>query len=58
MFLVGDHDAVTPPAIIEGCHKATPGSQHVVIDDSGHSTYFEQPEAFNAAVMTFLSKTL
>ena len=54
LFLVGDHDAVTPPAVIEGCHRAVPGSQYVVIADSGHSTYFEQPVAFNAAVMAFL----
>ena len=58
MFLVGDHDAVTPPEIIEGCHRATPGSQYVVIENSGHSTYFEQPDAFNAAVMDFLVETL
>jgi 3-oxoadipate enol-lactonase len=58
LFLVGDHDAVTPPEIIEGCHRATPGSQFVVIANSGHSTYFEQPDAFNDAVMEFLLATL
>lgn len=58
MFLVGDHDAVTPPHIIEGCHRATLGSRYVVIRDSGHSTYFEQPEAFNEAVMSFLHESL
>ena len=45
---------MTPPAVIEGCHRAVPGSQYVVIADSGHSTYFEQPVAFNTAVMAFL----
>jgi 3-oxoadipate enol-lactonase len=58
MFLVGDHDAVTPPEIIEGCHRAVPGSEFVLIPDSGHSTYFEQPEAFNTAVIAFLRATL
>ncbi len=58
LFLVGDHDAVTPPEIIEGCHRAVPGSHHVVIANSGHSTYFEQPDAFNAAVLEFLQSTL
>ena len=57
LFLVGDHDAVTPPDIIAGCHRATPASQLVVIPDSGHSTYFEQPDAFNVAVMSFLEST-
>jgi pimeloyl-ACP methyl ester carboxylesterase len=58
LFLVGDHDAVTPPDIIERCHRAVPGSRFAVIENSGHSTYFEQPEAFNAAVMAFLDGTL
>jgi 3-oxoadipate enol-lactonase len=58
LFLVGRHDAITPPAIIERCHRAVAGSQYKVIEDSGHSAYFEQPEAFNDAVMTFLESTL
>ena len=58
MFLVGDQDAVVPPEIIERCHRAVPGSRLAVIKGSGHSTYFEQPHAFNAAVMEFLESTL
>jgi pimeloyl-ACP methyl ester carboxylesterase len=58
MFLVGRHDTVTPPEIIEECHRAVEGSQLAVIEDSGHSTYFEQPQAFNDAVMAFLVSTL
>ena len=58
LFLVGDHDAVTPPNIIEGCHNAVPGSEFVLIKDSGHCTYFEQPEQFNEAVLHFLKSTL
>ena len=58
LFLVGDHDAVVPPEIIERCHGAVPGSRLAVIKDSGHSTYFEQPHAFNTTVMEFLESTL
>jgi pimeloyl-ACP methyl ester carboxylesterase len=58
LFLVGRHDTVTPPEIIEGCHRAVAGSQFQVIEDSGHSTYFEQPHAFNDAVVRFLESTL
>jgi 3-oxoadipate enol-lactonase len=58
LFLVGRHDAVVPPAIIERCHRAVPGSQLAVIEDSGHSAYFEQPEAFNDVVMRFLESTV
>jgi len=56
LFLVGAHDAITPPAIIERCHRAVPGSEYVVIPSSGHSAYFEQPHAFNAAVEGFLER--
>jgi 3-oxoadipate enol-lactonase len=58
LFVVGDHDAVTPPDIIEGCHRAVPGSRFALIKDSGHSTYFEQPEQFNEVVLEFLRSTL
>jgi len=58
LFLVGRHDTIVPPGIIERCHRAVAGSRFVVIEDSGHSTYFEQPVAFNAAVMEFLESTL
>jgi 3-oxoadipate enol-lactonase len=58
LFLVGEHDTVTPPDIIAECHRAVPGSRYAVIKDSGHSTYFERPHAFNDAVMGFLESTL
>jgi pimeloyl-ACP methyl ester carboxylesterase len=58
LFLVGRHDAVTPADIIERCHRTVGGSQLAIIEDSGHSTYFEQPDAFNAEVMRFLESTL
>jgi len=57
LFLVGEHDTVTPPAIIEACHRAVPGSRFAVIPDAGHSVYFEQPDAFNRAVLDFLALT-
>jgi len=58
LFLVGRHDAITPPEIVERCHRAVAGSRYHVIEDSGHSAYFEQPLAFNDAVMAFLESTL
>jgi len=58
LFLVGEHDAITPAAVIERCHRAVPGSSYVVIRDSGHSAYFEQPQAFNETVMRFLESTI
>jgi pimeloyl-ACP methyl ester carboxylesterase len=54
LFLVGEHDAITPPEIIRMAHQQVAGSQYARIDDAGHSTYFEQPEAFNRTVEAFL----
>jgi pimeloyl-ACP methyl ester carboxylesterase len=58
LFLVGRDDTIVPPDIVERCHQAVPGSQYRVIEDSGHSSYFEQPQAFNHAVMEFLESSL
>ncbi|MEX0750432.1 MAG: alpha/beta hydrolase [Dehalococcoidia bacterium] len=58
LFLVGRYDAITPPDIIERCHRAVAGSRYHVIEESGHSAYFEQPQAFNDAVSAFLDSTL
>jgi len=56
LFVVGDHDAITPPAVIERCHRAVAGSRFARIPDSGHSVYFEQARAFNDVVMGFLEQ--
>ena len=54
LFLVGEHDAIVPPSITRLCHEAVIGSHFQVIEGAGHSAYFEKPDAFNAAVMSFL----
>lgn len=56
LFLVGRHDAIVPADVIEQCHAAVPGSDLRVIEDSGHSSYFEQPAAFNEAVLEFFDR--
>jgi 3-oxoadipate enol-lactonase len=54
LFLVGAEDTITPPEIIRLAHEQVPGSQLDVIDDAGHSAYFERAEAFNRRVARFL----
>ncbi len=54
LFLVGEDDAVTPRHIVEFAAGLIPGARFHVMPDAGHSSYFEQPEAFNAAVFAFL----
>jgi pimeloyl-ACP methyl ester carboxylesterase len=33
-----------------------PGSEVMIAPESGHSTYWEKPDLFNAAVLGFLGK--
>jgi pimeloyl-ACP methyl ester carboxylesterase len=56
LFLVGSEDAVTPPPFIEKAHSLIPGSEFDVIEEAGHSAYFERAEAFNERVARFLEE--
>jgi pimeloyl-ACP methyl ester carboxylesterase len=54
LILVGQHDAITPPAVSEKMNKSIPRSKMVVIPDAGHLTTMEQPERVNRAIREFL----
>jgi pimeloyl-ACP methyl ester carboxylesterase len=58
LFLVGEQDAIVPPYVTRLCHEAVPGSRYQVLAGAGHSAYFEVPDEFNAAVMSFLLEHL
>ncbi len=54
LILVGDRDAVTPPALSEEMHRLIRGSELTVIEGAGHLSSIEQPAAFNKALARFL----
>ena len=56
LWIVGDRDRVIPPDLIRISHDLTPGSQFHLVQDAGHSTYFERPGDWNGAVRTFLDQ--
>jgi len=56
LIVVGEEDALTPPAEAEGMHAAIPGATLVRLPHAGHLSNLETPEAFNAAVNAFLSR--
>lgn len=58
MWLVGREDPLVPLAAMQEAHGLTAGSELAVVDDCGHSTYFEKPEVFNHLVMDFLARRL
>jgi pimeloyl-ACP methyl ester carboxylesterase len=54
LFVVGDRDALFPPAAIREVAGFVENSRVVEIPGSGHSPYFEDPAAWNLAVSEFL----
>ena len=51
----GRHDEVTP-VCTEAAHRAIPGSEYVVMEESSHTAQAEQPEETLALVRDFLAR--
>ena len=58
LVVVGDADALTPPADSEAMHQAIPRSTLTVIPGAGHLSNLEQPAAFSRALQDFLLSAL
>ena len=56
LLLTGDGDVYMPPPVLRLFAKRFPRCESVVLPECGHSGYWEQPEAFNRAVLGFLRK--
>jgi len=56
LILTGGADLYAPPPVMQLFVKRIKGSESVVVPEAGHSTYWEQPEAFNRAVLAFIRK--
>jgi pimeloyl-ACP methyl ester carboxylesterase len=54
LVIVGEHDLLTPPADSAEIARAIPGAKLVSIDQAGHMSNMENPEAFNDALLNFL----
>ncbi|MEM7092566.1 MAG: alpha/beta hydrolase [Actinomycetota bacterium] len=54
LFVAGEHDDLFPSAALAGSAAMIEGAGFVEIAASGHSPYFEQPDAWNEAVGDFL----
>jgi len=56
LLLTGDADMFAPPPILKMFAAHIRQAVTVVVPEAGHSTYWEQPEAFNRAVLDFIRK--
>jgi 3-oxoadipate enol-lactonase len=56
LVLVGNEDTITPPALSSELAALIRGAEMNIIPAAGHLANIEQPEAFNAAIDSFLSR--
>lgn len=54
LLIVGGADMTTPPAQMQIVADAIPNCRFEVLPTAGHASYWEQPEAWNRLVLTFL----
>lgn len=55
LVLVGEADALTPPADAETIAASIPAARLVIIPRAGHMSPLENPRAFNAALRAFIA---
>ena len=56
LLITGEADLYSPPALIRMVAAQIPNSEVVIVREAGHSSYWEQPEEFNRAVLDFLAQ--
>jgi pimeloyl-ACP methyl ester carboxylesterase len=56
LLLTGDADMFEPPAVLRLFAARIKQAKAIVVPEAGHSTYWEQPEAFNRAVLDFIRR--
>lgn len=56
LLLVGSEDPLVPVAVMREVAERVPGSELVVVEQAGHSAYFEKADEFNRQVLGFLAR--
>ena len=54
LVVVGEHDAISPPAEMREIADRIPGAQFAIIKKAGHMSPLEEPTAFNEVLARFL----
>ena len=58
LLIVGDQDAIFPPAAIAEVQKTIPGSRMEIVKGTAHSAHYEKADEFNAHLATFFAGVL
>jgi pimeloyl-ACP methyl ester carboxylesterase len=56
LLLTGDADLFVPPPVLRLFAARIKNAQSVIVPEAGHSSYWERPEIFNRAVLSFIRK--
>ncbi len=56
LVLVGEEDVLTPPALSTAMVSLLPGAELIGLPQAGHLASLEQPDAFNAGLLSFLER--
>ena len=56
LLLTGGADLYAPPPVMQQFASQIKGAKFVVVPEAGHSTYWEQPDAFNREVLAFIAR--
>jgi pimeloyl-ACP methyl ester carboxylesterase len=56
LFIAGGADLYAPPSLMRLLAARVKHSEFVVVPEAGHSAYWEEPDLFNDAVLTFIKK--
>jgi 3-oxoadipate enol-lactonase len=54
LFVVGENDPIFPPPLIASAAEHIEGSRVAIVEDTGHSPYFESADRWNNIVLEFL----
>ena len=56
LLIAGSDDKTAPPAMMERMAQKIPGAEYVLLEGCGHLGPLGQPDAFNAALWSFLKR--
>ena len=56
LLITGDADMFAPPFVLGLFAARIKNAESVIVPEAGHSAYWEQPEVFNRAVLSFIRK--
>jgi pimeloyl-ACP methyl ester carboxylesterase len=56
LLLTGGADLYTPPPVLALFAARIEGAESVLVPDVGHAAYWEAPDVFNRAVLTFIAR--